>query len=171
MPDGKSPAEADHPGVQVLAPGLADRNHPSVAVGILRIAVDRTAADPVVEGLRGPLSAAIGSPAGILAGLPALWCIDPKQADPLASDLDRVTIDDRGATDDHVRPARGRENKQESREGNAHTSSIAPRCDPAHVEITAAKLQGSLKPRVAHPPGRPSSSAPANTAQVPFHQD
>jgi hypothetical protein len=39
------------------------------------------------------LSAVIPLP-GTFAGLPALWCVDPVEAYPLASDFNGVTIDD-----------------------------------------------------------------------------
>ncbi|MDR6759232.1 hypothetical protein J2Y48_004548 [Mycoplana sp. BE70] len=48
------------------------------------------------------LTASIRIAGGVLAHLPTLRGIDPIESDPLASDLDRVAVDDRGATNDRL---------------------------------------------------------------------
>ncbi len=84
-----------HPGVQILAIGIADSHGAPIAVPAAFLACDGAAVDLPGQGVRSTFSA---SPRLTIAvtGLSSLWGVDAVEPDALAVDLQRVAVDDAG---------------------------------------------------------------------------
>lgn len=91
----------NHPGIQVHAPGMADRQDPLIVISSFRFACDGARADLVCQGQSCLLTATRHSPVDF-AQLPTLRRINAVQTYPGAANVESITIDDEGAADDGI---------------------------------------------------------------------
>ncbi|MEK0081944.1 hypothetical protein U1T56_02180 [Geminicoccaceae bacterium SYSU G07066] len=153
---GECPAVLDHPGIDLGLAHPADGHRPVPAIPLPRAAFHGPRPDQVGEG-EGRLPAARPGLAVQLAGLSRLRRIDRLQPDAVAVDLQRVAVDHRSATGDHLLlprflPARGAggfvgrwraAGNQPEREEPKHDQGVSD--DLVHAEqiIAAAPIEKS----------------------------
>src|SRR4051812_27435102 len=114
------PAQTDHPGTQVLAEYTAEGDYTPVSVRVLALTGDHALPDPGIQNQSRFLSAAIVLALAVQTHLPALGCVDAKQTDTLAPDLEGVAVDHCGTSCYNLggcRTGRGRGDRQPEHEG------------------------------------------------------
>ena len=84
----------------ILPTDRTDRHDAFIPVDVFLIAGNRLPPDQIAQCIGSHLTAAIGFARGILAKLFALWRVDAKQSEPLAVNVNGVTVNDSG--DAHV---------------------------------------------------------------------
>src|SRR3546814_14854952 len=102
---------ADHPGVEVFAPRMTDRDDTTIAILVLGRAVHRGAVDEIGQRQRRALAAAVVS-AVVLTKLPGFRRVDAEQADPRFENPDGVAVAHRGGTETGREPCRGKEGQK-----------------------------------------------------------
>ena len=109
-------AAADKPFAEIGATGRTCRDRSSVLIQVHGHAVDRTPCDEGIQIIRGFGTATILQTVVAAAQLSALRCVDPPQADSRAVNLQCVSVDDTGLSDQVF--SRGRAPKEgEDKEG------------------------------------------------------
>ena len=88
----------------ILPTDRTDRHDAFIPVDVFLLASDRLPPDQTAQCIGSHLTAAIGFARGILAKLFALWRVDAKQSEPLAVNVNGVTVNDSG--DAHIRRVR-----------------------------------------------------------------
>ena len=173
------PAEPHHPSAEVLAEHPANRDLSTEAVLVLRLAGHDAIADPGVQDERGLLTTAVALASSVGALLPGLRGIDAEQPDALAVDLNRITVDHRGAAGEQLsgrRDSRRSDKKGECKAPNYVTDLVpiwprtsrsnqsAPfveRGGPCLSPGTTRRAQGPCRCREARTASHTFSSAPS----------